>query len=160
MTHKINEVYIYRFNFRDHLFLEPPFDFYLIFCQTILIPLLQAQYIWFKNVSFDEKKSEPFFQLHAGSSLGSFLNEILVTKVGGCLKGATMKIASPSSYLEWYGQIFWRHQNCYLPPSLVRVYLVIPLYQVHTSMPWQILLHTPLCTHDRHFSHNIFRISL
>ena len=68
-----------------------------------------------------------------------------------------MIIVSPSSILEWYGKIFWRHQNCYLSPSLGSFYLIIPLYQVHTYLHWPTLLHTHVCTHDRHFSDNIFK---
>ena len=74
-------------------------------------------------------------------------------------KGATTKIASPSSIIEWYGLNFWWHQNCYLPLPLGSVDLVITLYQVHTYLPWLILLHTPVCTQDRHFTHNYLKTS-
>ena len=59
-----------------------------------------------------------------------------------------------------YEQVFWWHQNCYLPPSLGSVGLVITSYKKQNYLPWPIFLHTPLCTHYRHCSHNNFKISL
>ena len=87
-----------------------------------------------------------------GGHWESFWMQFWSPKLEVAKKGATMKIASPSSIIEWYRQIFWQHQNCYLPPSLGRVDLVIPLYQVHTYLPWPLFLHTPVCTHYGHFS--------
>ena len=70
------------------------------------------------------------------------MNAIFFIEVGVCKKGATMKIESFSSVLDWYRQIFWHHQKCYLPPSWGSVYLLIPLYQGHIYLPWPNLLYT------------------
>ena len=45
---KVYEVYKNKFIFKDNVFLEQPFGFHLVFCQTILLPLLQTQRLWFK----------------------------------------------------------------------------------------------------------------
>ena len=74
------------------------------------------------------------------------MNTIFFIKVGVCKKGASMKIESSSSVLDWYRQIFWHHQNCYLPPSWGSVDSLIPLYQVHIYLPWPNLLYI-LCVH-------------
>ena len=42
-----NELYRNKFNFNGNCFLETPFGFYLIYCQTILLPMLQAQLLRF-----------------------------------------------------------------------------------------------------------------
>ena len=68
--------------------------------------------------------------------------------------GANMIISSSSSILVWYRQILWQHQIFYLPQSLGKTDLLTPLYQVQTYLPWPILLHNPICTHDRHNSDN------
>ena len=143
------------------MFLKPPFGFYLIFCQTIMLPQLQDHRLWLEIVTYNWIESAPFFQWYAGRSLGRFLNEILVTQ-------------------SWRLQQWYFHENCisfinywviqtnilttpiycYLLTSLGSVDLVIPLYQVHTYLPWPIFLLTPVCTHDRHFFRKCFKISL